>query len=314
MKIKDLSSSNTINGEGMLTWNVVDTNGNQVSLQLPGYHIPHAEVRLLSPQVLLKRASGPSLQTTEKITISLGTGEMLNALYCLRTGLPCLQSAGHAEPTNLSFWTSTFEYDEVEIENEMAAYPNLLVTGNTNMMVGEKVLMLWHHRLSHAGIRWIQMCNRQWLRDCDSTDACFHRGPFLPCKTKAPTCNIHSLKCIACVCAKAHRRPIVPPSWTDQDKVHRFRSTLNSEKEKILKQGHTLPGDCISADHYLSPHQGCLYGTFGREREGYTCGTLFVGHASGKIFKFPQYSTTAAETVKSKRNLERLALEDGIMV
>ena len=37
------------------------------------------------------------------------------------------------------------------------------------------------------------------------------------------------------------------------------------------------------------------------------CGTLFVDHASGKIFNFSQMSTTAAETVRSKLYLEAMA-------
>ncbi len=81
-----------------------------------------------------------------------------------------------------------------------------------------------------------------------------------------------------------------------------------------MKQNHLAPGDCISADHYLSPISGRLYTSFGRESHGYTCGTLFVDHASGKIFNFPQLSTTAAETVRSKQSLERLAFDEGITI
>ncbi len=53
VKIKDLSKSNTVKGEGFIRWKVRDTNGKIVNLDLPGYHMPAAEVRLLSPQVLL---------------------------------------------------------------------------------------------------------------------------------------------------------------------------------------------------------------------------------------------------------------------
>jgi hypothetical protein len=67
MQIKDLSSSNTVAGEGLLRWNVVDVNGNSVTITLPGYHIPTAEVRLLSPQLLLSRNGGYSHQTSNII-------------------------------------------------------------------------------------------------------------------------------------------------------------------------------------------------------------------------------------------------------
>jgi hypothetical protein len=50
------------------------------------------------------------------------------------------------------------------------------------------------------------------------------------------------------------------------------------------------------------------------ERHGYTCGTLFVDHASGKVFNCLQLSTTAAATIDSKHALERLAFDDGITI
>ncbi len=53
VKIEDLSKSNTVKGEGFIRWKVRDTNGKIVNLDLPGYHMPAAEVQLLSPQVLL---------------------------------------------------------------------------------------------------------------------------------------------------------------------------------------------------------------------------------------------------------------------
>jgi transposase InsO family protein len=59
---------------------------------------------------------------------------------------------------------------------------------------------------------------------------------------------------------------------------------------------------------------GCLPHTFGRERIGYSCGTLFVNHASGKLFNFCQYSTNDVETISSKRRLESLARQEEISI
>ena len=58
MKIKDLLSSNQVAGEGILRWSIQDTHGASVVIELMGYHIPNAEVRLLSPQVLLSIFGG----------------------------------------------------------------------------------------------------------------------------------------------------------------------------------------------------------------------------------------------------------------
>jgi hypothetical protein len=59
---------------------------------------------------------------------------------------------------------------------------------------------------------------------------------------------------------------------------------------------------------------GRLPHTFGRERVGYSCGTLFVDHASGKRFNFCQYSTTAAKTLSNKHQLESIARQEGITI
>ena len=59
---------------------------------------------------------------------------------------------------------------------------------------------------------------------------------------------------------------------------------------------------------------GHLLYTFGRERHGYTCGSLFIDHASGKIFNFPQFSTNAKETLKSVARLESYARDVGFKI
>ena len=52
MKVRDLSSENTVDGEGTVCWPIKDIRGNTHVIELPGLHIPKAGVRLLSPQVL----------------------------------------------------------------------------------------------------------------------------------------------------------------------------------------------------------------------------------------------------------------------
>jgi hypothetical protein len=61
MKICDLSSSNNVVGEGIICWNLTDIHGSVVKVEVKGYHMPHAHVRLISPQVLLTTIGGSSL-------------------------------------------------------------------------------------------------------------------------------------------------------------------------------------------------------------------------------------------------------------
>jgi hypothetical protein len=53
IKIKDLSSSNKVEGEGIIKRNVIDKCGPDVTIDVPGYHIPDADVRLPLTMLLL---------------------------------------------------------------------------------------------------------------------------------------------------------------------------------------------------------------------------------------------------------------------
>jgi transposase InsO family protein len=85
-------------------------------------------------------------------------------------------------------------------------------------------------------------------------------------------------------------------------------------KPHTLKSNHLTPGNCVSADHYFSPVPGCLPHTFGKERVRYMCGSLFVDHASGKIFNFPQYSNNASKTIQCAQRLESMARDEGFRI
>jgi hypothetical protein len=134
---------------------------------------------------------------------------------------------------------------------------------------------------------------------CTGHDSALHIGPLIKTNSHAPTCDTSKLKCAVCLYAKASvRTPSnLPP----------HQSLMNmTPKTKDLK-----PEDCLLADHYFSPIEGCLPHSFGKEQNGYTCGSLFVDHASGKIFNFHQYLNTANETISSTIKLETMAREEG---
>jgi hypothetical protein len=110
------------------------------------------------------------------------------------------------------------------------------------------------------------------------------------------------MKCAAYPCTNAHIR--------SPENLNPRRSNVSMS----LKRGHVQPGDCISANHYISLVPGCLPHTFGQEKHRYTCGSLFVDHASGKFFNFCQYPITANKTIKSAQRLESMAKQENIKV
>jgi hypothetical protein len=84
----------------------------------------------------------------------------------------------------------------------------------------------------------------------------------------------------------------------------------------VLARGHLYPGDAVSIDQYVVAHKGRRYDIFGKERESDTqCGgTIFVDHASGKVFVYHQRSLRATDTIIGKRYFERMAFDAGIRI
>jgi transposase InsO family protein len=125
-----------------------------------------------------------------------------------------------------------------------------------------------------------------------------HNGPILPSKyPQGPTCDISTLNV----------RPISSGKPINDHPAHAF-------PPNSLKTNHLPPGDCVSTDHYISSTHGCLYTSYGQVQQGYTCGTIFVDHASSFIFHRLQYSSTANKTLASKLTLKQLANKNNIII
>jgi hypothetical protein len=109
IKIKDLLSSNKVEGKGIIKWNVIDNHGQNVTINVPGYHIPGADLRLLSPQVLVQHFGGSFLGSPAGIVLLLSNDLELEAKYCPCSHLPflLLQSTSMQQ---LSFWKNAFAY------------------------------------------------------------------------------------------------------------------------------------------------------------------------------------------------------------
>ena len=296
VKIKDLSKSNSVEGEGVVRWVITDSEGKPCTIELPGYHIPNADIKLLSPQVLLALNGGQLIQTAKNITISLDDGPTFEANYHPSNNLPYLKLA---ETTKSSFWANTFDVNDLST-SDFTRVCNIMADNNINMSAAQKEVALWHHRLSHVALPVVQtlMANRRWtIAKGGSAKEC----PIIKCKQKrGPVCDIKDMKCPTCQMAKQHRR-----STTNQ------RVGAKVQAQTGLKQDNLRPGDCISCDHYNSPIAGRLWTSYGKEKQGFNGGTLYVDHASGKIFNKCQISLRAGETIRGKMALEALARDSG---
>ena len=105
--------------------------------------------------------------------------------------------------------------------------------------------------------------------------------------------------CTACMFGKATRRP-----W-------RTRSSDNSQETSLL----TKPGECISVDQLISPTPGLIAQMTGfRTKQRYNAATVFVDQATGLGYVHLQKSTTAEETIQSKKAFEAFARSHGVTI
>ena len=105
-------------------------------------------------------------------------------------------------------------------------------------------------------------------------------------------------KCAACEFGKGNLQP---------NKLNTIKK--NPMKEQDIKKDHLLPGQMVSADHYILQAPVRLYHTKGKsdQCEMFSGGCVFIDHASGYVSIKHQVNINATETVKEKLTFEREA-------
>ena len=304
VKIKDLSGLNKVAGRGLIRWKIRDRNGQVQTLEIDGFHVPNASVRLMSPQSVFKTLGGTGGINHLRFVLFLQDDVTLVAPYNL-SNLPVLPLVDSVSST-AGLWHECFGFNS---EMRQAWARGTLDAANQNLSLAQKEILLWHQRLSHANISAIHNLARQKSRTKKVSNeaelVALRDGPLLPCTHNVPNAVCDNLVCAACAISKASRRK---PS---------VRSPGGAIlREKVLKENDLRPGDRISCDHYISPIPGRAVADSGHSstRHGFVGGTIYVDHASGYIFHRPQKTLTAADTIRGKLILEQEAADVGIRV
>jgi transposase InsO family protein len=303
VKITDLSATNSVAGEGLIRWKVLDASGNVQIIDVKGYHVPRASVRLLSPQTIIqldKSGDTKAEQGLHDFRITMKDRTVLLAPYG-RANLPVLPMYVEGKS---NIWTYTFSFNATDRDIWKR---NVLDEMNQNLSLAQKELLLWHQRLSHAGLTSVHnLCRvrRQPKVDSASDLVPLLTTTSLPCTFNVPGAACGGLLCAACEVAKATRRnPGVRPANSSK--------SYGSLRKKDIK-----PGDFVSCDHYGSPIRGRVVSHSGHSstRHGYEGGCIFVDGASGWIFHHAQKSLAASDTIRSKLLFEREAADVNVKI
>ena len=173
-----------------------------------------------------------------------------------------------------------------------AFHASVISKDNKNLSPLKKIWMRIHHILGHGSFGLAQaLAVGGWF---DTKALGLSQLPL----SEAPVCE-------ACKYGKQTRRPDGTTT-----------TVKNPSTTGSLKEGFTVPGQCIFSDQLTSVQRGRLFHTAGCEstKDQFCGATIFVDAASGYIFVECQVTLDATNTINAKNNFERHSLEMGVAV
>ena len=291
-ELQGLSHTTKVHGVGQVKWTVRDVFGATPTIKTQAYYVPEATVRLFSLQTYFREQQKGHLRLDHSsTTLQLHNGSLLHFPYNANNNLPLMLPA---EPhhVGLTFDDATALGDGHSVHNYMSVADET----NQNLTRAQKELLLWHWKLRHANLQWIQTLCREPTNNS-------HHFVLETHHSKTSSCVLP--KYAACMLGKQTRR------WPGTN-----TGALVKWKEMMLRHEHLQPGNCVSLDQYESSIPGCLPHTYGKEKKDdqYNGGTLFIDHASSMVFIQHQVSLRMGETLQAKHKFEQLAREHGVTI
>ena len=291
-----LTDKVTVEGEGWVEWSVRDSHGQVAMIRTRAYHVPKADIRLMSPQTYFQThetgkaaidCHGMSLTTIDDID--------LHFPYHPNSNLPLLWQKDDVQ-------VGGFErHNKLNVMRflNLTKSKTLIVPENHNLNAKERELLLWHYRLAHASFGWLQNLMRP-VKMAEGEA----QPPIVPTSCQG-TRNVDHPKCTACMLAKQQRTSA--KSQTVQQKTDRQLAT---------RRKSMAPGDEVSADQFVCRVPGRLPNTKGKESttDMYHGGTIWVDHYSQYIHLSLQVSLRVGETLVGKRSFERSASDLGVKI
>ena len=162
---------------------------------------------------------------------------------------------------------------------------------NQNLTTSQEELLLWYFRLRHIGFQHVQ-----WL---------IRTGCLKVQVNSKAVANCERPKCSAYKFVKGHLR---------SNKVNTINK--NTIKEQDLKKEHIMPGNMVSAYHYILRDPGSIYHKKWKPYPSdiFSGVCVFIDHASGYVSIKHQVDINATETVKEKPTFNSEAKSQGVEI
>jgi hypothetical protein len=309
--ITGIGAKSEIRGVGIVRWKIIDQHGKVAVIETEAYYVPSAHIRLYSPQSHFARhKQGQMTLNWEETTLTLpNSSKKLSFPYDQYNALPLMiLGPGDSHPseallieedisTDPSFQTeSTDDKDNSDSfipQNCSSEEINCAITDeqNVNLTGSQLELLGWHYKFGHVNMTSIQrlMHPSKVLDNQDSEVDLKHPKVLATKQPRTHSCD-HP-KCASCILGKMERMP--------KSTTH----SKGSDDRHSLKGNDLLPGARVSLDQYVLSIKGRSLRNSSINSQKYNGGTIFVDHASGRIFNHHQVSLRAGETLVGKRIL-----------
>ena len=322
--IKGVGATSKICGVGKVCWKITDMHDKTYTIETQAYHVPESSIRLYSPQFHFKESMrGELIASCDGVILKLPVGktkfQFLEFPYQVSSNLPMMLPSSHPSlqralysPASEQSFFNAFEnnlprfdpvFESVDVEVSRQEFANLVDASNSNLSRAQKELLVWHWRLGHVDMNRIKTLMHP-SKPIDSLKSREDLSPPVVIETKNLKTHLCDVpKCQACIFAKMTKKKT-------------GASHVQGDRFMALSRNHLQPGDAVSVDQYIVSQRGRLLHTFGREAPGssYSGGTIYVDHASGKVFLRHQISLRAGETLLGKRAFERETQAAGFRV
>ena len=316
--INGIGATCSIDGVGIVRWEIIDQKGIKQTIETEAYYVPSAKIRLYSPQ--------DHFRQQKKGSVTMNHNEVLLRLpnkttplsfpFHPTSNLPlmiipprCHEHASLCMEPNLSHTYSVdassqdqlFRAEFYDGFDSEAINIAVDAESNSNLTRSQLELLYLHYCAGHMSMNHLQrMIHPELPLDNRDTDHELKMPKIWKSKNKSTqSCDVP--KCAACLLGKMEQLPI-------------NNNVKTSTNPGSLRANDLQPGDMVSCDQYVVSTPGRTLKHSSNKKEKYSGGTIYVDHASQRIFNYNQISLRAGETLVGKRILDNEAASLGFEI
>jgi hypothetical protein len=149
-KLNGITASTEVLGVEIVRWMICNYRGRKRFIETRAYYVPNTRIRLLSPQWYLHEQQAGTFLITPNDSIFNFSGKDKAKLT-----FRMWDDSGTKPDLPIDYLVLPLKAEECERDTAYLGL-NVLDPGNENLTVCQRELMLWHFKLGHFHLEWVQ--------------------------------------------------------------------------------------------------------------------------------------------------------------